>query len=807
VRDEHVDVVVVGSGFGGSVAAYQLASAGLSVVVLERGRAHPPGSFPRRPAEMANAFWDPEQRLYGMYDVWSFDGCGSVVASGLGGGSLIYANVLLRKDEHWFVHDEPVAGGGYESWPVTRAELDPHYDAVERMLGATPYPVEHPAYAHTQKTIALRDAAMELGLDWRLPPLGISFAPEPGARPGLGLPIPEPEYGNVHGAPRRTCRLCGECDIGCNDGAKNTLDHTYLSAARHRGADLRTLSEVRGVRQTTDGYAVDYVTHELPRDGTDNGRRNEHRGTATRTIGCDRLVLAAGTFGTTYLLLRSRAGLPALSGALGTRFSGNGDLLTFLLRAKDRSRTREIGASHGPVITSAIRLADRADDPHESGRGGYIEDGGHPGFVDWLADRADLRADVVRAARFVIERIWARLTRDANMSAEIAGLFRDTGLSASSLPLLGMGRDVPNGQLRLRGGKLDLRWSPEASAEHFDRLRGTMGRIADVLGADHVGLPTWVSKQFITAHPLGGAPMGRHPGEGVCDSYGEVFGHPGLFIADGAAMPGPVGANPSLTIAALADRMATRMLEARAPRPRQESAPVEATTTATPSPTPAPPTAPTSPTARTAPTVPTGPTVPTSLSFEEEMAGFVVPGATDPRAGEADQDTGREPFSFRLRIDVDDVDGFLAEPEHLARAWGSVRTPGPQGQRPVERGWFNLFVPGTTPRSRRMRYRLWFTDAGGRPRTLVGRKDVDDGPISRMWRDTSTLYVRLLHGHVPPQGDADAVVVGAGTLCLEPKDLVATLRSFSTEGPHGLAALARFGTFFVGELWDVYGPR
>jgi cholesterol oxidase len=753
--NEHVDVVIVGSGFGGSVAAYRLACAGLSVVVLERGRAYAPGTFPRSPTDMGKAFWDPNEGLYGMYDVWSFSGCASVVSSGLGGGSLIYANVLMRKDERWFVHEQPVAGGGYETWPVTRAELEPHYDAVEEMLGATTYPLGHPGYADTPKTLAMRDAAAELGLDWRLPPLAISFAPSRGAEPGLGLPIVEPSYGNLHGMPRRTCRLCGECDLGCNDGAKNTLDHTYLSAARHRGADLRTLHEVRVIRpRPGGGYAVDYVRHP-----SGSGIRT------MRTIRCDRLVLAAGTFGTTNLLLRNRTSLSRLSGTLGTRFSGNGDLLMFLLRAKDRSRVRTIDASRGPVITSAIRLADDLDGAG-GGRGAYIEDGGHPAFVDWLVEGADVWNEVGRATRFLIDRIYARLTRDSNLSAEIASLVGNGELSSSSLPLLGMGRDVPDGRIRLRGGKLDVQWDPKTSEEHFDRLRKTMRRIADVLGAESAGLPAWLAKRIVTVHPLGGAPMGRHPGEGVCDAYGEVFDHPGLFVADGAALPGPVGGNPSLTIAALADRLAIRLLERMNPG--------KAVTAAPPGP------------ART------------SLSFREEMAGSVALRGTGQSHGDG--------LSFHLTINVDDVDLFLSEPDHLAQAEGHLDAAFFGGRCPVERGWFNLFVAGSTPDRREMRYRLWFTDDEDRPHTLVGWKDIHHGPATRLWHDTTTLFVHLLRGHIAEGEDAGARMDGAGVLHLQPTDLAATLSSFRAEGPNGITALARFGRFFVGQLWDVYGP-
>jgi len=788
---EHVDAIVVGSGFGGSVAAYRLAEAGLSVVVLERGRSYPPGSFARTPAQMSRAFWDPDARLYGMFDVWGFRGFDSVVASGLGGGSLIYANVLMRKDEHWFVREQPLPGGGYENWPVTRADLDPHYDAVEKMLGAVPYPLDHPVYAHTPKTRAMRDAAAELGLEWRLPPLAVSFAPAPGAEPGIGLPVETPSYGNLHGARRTTCRLCGECDIGCNDGAKNSLDHTYLSAAVHHGADVRTLHEVENIRPLPrGGYAVDYVRHRP--DDPDAPRE------PVRTMTCDRLVLAAGTYGTVYLLLRNREAFPAMSGALGTRFSGNGDLLTFLLRATDRGRARPLDASRGPVITSAIRLPDDADGVPGAGRGGYIEDGGYPGFVDWMVEGADIGDVVARATRFLLERFTGFFASapDTNLSRELSELIGSGALSVSSLPLLGMGRDVADGELRLRDGRLDAKWSVATSEAYFERLRKTMQRIADVLGADYADHPAWFRKRIITVHPVGGAPMGRHPGEGVCDPYGEVFGYPGLYIADGSIMPGPVGTNPALTIAAMADRMCSRLLAARHGVSPTGSGP--ASTGAGPAGRSGGKAMGDRGTAGARADRRAGRDRP-SLSFTEEMKGFYRPGVRNPGS------TG-ERFSFRLTITVDDVDRFLADREHLARAEGWIDAEACGGRRPIHRGWFNLFAPGGAPDRRLMRYRLYFADGEDRPRTLSGWKNVFHGPLTDIWPATTTLYFRILDGHVPEGEDDMAPIVGAGTLTIELADFVRQLASFRAEGPGGLAALHRFAKFFAGNLWEIYGP-
>src|SRR5712691_4691077 len=792
---EHADVVVVGSGFGGSVSACRLAQAGLGVVLLERGKSYPPDSFPRTPAQLSQAFWNPADGLHGLFEVWRFNGCDAVVSSGLGGGSLTYANVLLRKDEHWFVDKDPLPNGGYESWPVTRADLDPHYDEVERMLGATPYPLDEPGFTATPKAHALRDAAAELGLSCQLPNLAVSFAPRPGAAPGLGLPIVEPDYGNLHGRPRSTCRLCGECNIGCNMGAKNSLDYTYLSAAQHYGADLRTGHEVKAIRpRESGGYEVDYIRHEPQNHERQNHEPAGHpeaEAQPTRIITCDRLVLAAGTFGTSYLLLRNRPYLRNLSAALGTRFSSNGDILSFLVNAKNLDRARPLDASRGPVITTAIRLADEHDGPGERGRGAYIEDGGYPVFIDWLVEASHVPGNSRRLARFAFERLHSIVARshETDISGEISQLIGPDALSTSSLPLLGMGRDVPDGLLWLRGNRLDLHWTTETSEAYFERVMATMRRIAAVLGAHYVDNPMWLNKRIVTVHPVGGAPMGRDRTVGVCDPYGEVFGHPGLYVADGAVMPGSVGPNPSLTIAALADRMCTRLLEQRSGTTGKGGRPGGTIAAANGKHRP-----------------PGHRPDKTSLSFTEEMSGTCTPIAR-PGIFAAPGQGRPVPISFRLTITADDVDRFLNETEHTARAEGWIDAVIFGGRRQVQRGWFNLFAPDGAPDRRLMRYRLQFSDASGQPRTAIGQKDIFHGPPSQIWPDTSTLHVKLLKGLVAEGEDDDACVQATGTLHLRLTAFARQLTTFRTKGPHGAVALERFGRFFAGQLWDVYGPQ
>ena len=510
---ERFDVVVVGSGFGGSVVACRLAQAGASVLVLERGQPWPPGSFPRTPRQWRGALWDPPKGRHGLFEYQRFDGIDALTASGLGGGSLIYANVMLRKDAGSFAAD---------GLPIEPGELDAQYDAVAEMQ----QPERYPWADRTPKTRGLLAAAELAGLEAELPPLAVAF----GRRPGEPF---DDGAGNLHGAPRETCRLCGACDVGCQFGSKHTVDFTYLSAAVRAGAQVRACCEATTLDRADGGWRVRYRQHLPARAG-----HPEHLldpvAHAEREVVADRVVLAAGTFGSTGLLLRNRVALPGLSPRVGRGFSGNGDLLMFL-----RNADRYLDPATGPVITAMARVGD-AESP--SGRGFLIQDAGAPAFSEWLWQALELPGDLWRAVR-------------RRSPAEAFGTARS---SAAMMPLLGMGRDVPGGRMQLRGDRLQLTWRGTASRAYFEGLEETARRMGETIGARVIRLGGRFAR-LLTVHPLGGCAMANDPERGVVDPFGRVFGCDELYVADGSILPGPAGVNPSMTIAALAERIAGRL--------------------------------------------------------------------------------------------------------------------------------------------------------------------------------------------------------------------------------------------------------
>ena len=563
------DAVVIGSGFGGAVAAYQLVrGTQLRVLLLERGMPYPPGSFARTPRGMRRSFWDPTAGLHGLYELWSFSKVRAVVASGLGGGSLIYVNVMLRKPPDTFGADP---SNDDMAWPVPHSELVDEYRDAERVMQPNPLPPEYlgadPLQDGVPKTEQFLDAARSAGLEPQLAPIAVTFRARRGRGRTDGPPSPGVPFGedNLHGRVRHTCTLVGECDLGCNQGAKNSLDYTYLDRFLKDGGDraqVFTCCEATRIEPAAGGYRVHYVEHAAAREIVARRRRahpagaelldpdtDDEAGPWSRAVTAKVVIVAAGTFGSTRLLLASRPGLPGLSAQLGRRFSTNGDLLTFARDCRDPGGDgwRDLAPSAGPVITAYAE--------HQSGgRRLWMEDAGGPALSEWLWQTAELPRDLWSQRRALGSLV--RGHHGGRISRIVARSFGSAAASSAMLPMLTMGQDVSGGRFRLQGDGLSLDWDPDgASSSYFRAAEDLSDRFARHLG----GRPTpplfarW--SRGVTAHPLGGCPMGHDIRTGVVDAHGEVFAYPGLFVADGSIMPGPVGPNPSLTIAALAGRI------------------------------------------------------------------------------------------------------------------------------------------------------------------------------------------------------------------------------------------------------------
>ncbi|KAA0097913.1 GMC family oxidoreductase [Mycolicibacterium sp. P1-18] len=550
------DYLVIGSGFGGSVMAATLAESPHQVCLLERGKAYPPGSFPRTPDGFAKNFWDPSEGLHGLFNVWSFDNVDAIVSSGLGGGSLIYANVMLEKPAEWFTQPRP--DGPDETWSFDHDDLLEHYEAVREFLHVGTMPTEFMATEST-KTRRFLDASEGAG---ELAPLAVRFHGTDGT-PAIGAPLPTEGYGSIFGTPRRTtCRMIGECDIGCNEGAKSSMDHTYISLAAYRGASVHARTEVRTIRVldgAPEGYRfeVTFVRHPAWAEGQPRNTKS----VGTHTIRAKRVVLAAGALGTTYLMLmnRTRLALPANS-PVGERFCDNGDHLAVAVPLRD---TQDFAANEGPVITAYRRFETTSD----AGDGRppvrmYLQDGGVPTIMVWVLQMLGARGLVSRLVAKGTQYVWQRVTNtnDNNVSAELSEILGVSPPLARSLPLLGMGEDVANGRLRVdKKGTLVNSWTPADSRHHFSAMRVRINDLSRHLGGQWKAKPDVPTERTVTVHPLGGCPADTSRFAGVVDSFGRVRGVPGLWIADGSVMPGPVGANPSLTIAAFARRAAMEL--------------------------------------------------------------------------------------------------------------------------------------------------------------------------------------------------------------------------------------------------------
>jgi len=523
--EDAYDAVVVGSGFGGGITACRLAERGWRVCLLERGRRFGPGDFPDRPQQAPRMFFHARHNPGGFFDLRLMRDVAVMTGAGVGGGSLVYANVQLRAPDDVF--DDP-------AWPaaIDARSLRPYYDRTEDAL----QPRETPAEPALPKIRAFDAMAARAGLTATRLPIAVHFGSD--------------RRHPFSGVPQQGCDNLGRCDIGCPRNARNTVDITYVARAESHGAEVYPLHEVLRI--------------DAPEN--DGGQwRVGFRDLQYRTAGEVRapvVVLAAGALGSTRLLLKNRRRLRRLSPALGTRFSGNGDALSLAIdpAAEGVSGAR---ADFGPTMTSRIDL--NADEQF------MVADGGLPAnFGGLLAivrginaitglGRVALVAKNAAAKAGLSDRPVTH--RNMTLSKRMAAPIGDT------LIFLNIGRDAADGRMRLTPlfGCFDIRWSKDASAALFERMRRMAGSLAEAAGAtSFFALDAGPLGKFITVHPLGGCPMSDDPRAGVVDDHGKVHGYDGLYVLDGSIVPTALGVNPSKTIAALAERGVEGLIAERA---------------------------------------------------------------------------------------------------------------------------------------------------------------------------------------------------------------------------------------------------
>jgi cholesterol oxidase len=519
--ETHYDVVVVGSGYGGGVAASRLARAGKRVAVLERGREFLTGEFPRRFPELREQLQVTGRRVRmgvatGLYDVRLGEDMHVLVGCGLGGGSLINAGVALQPDPRVLrdpVWPDEIAGDGL---------LDQAYACAARWVR----PARDPRAAeHTKYQALLRSGAALPGGRLVSAPVAVSFEATV----------------NPAGVSQPACTRCGDCCGGCNVGAKNTVALTYLPDAARHGAEIFTLAKVRRVARSVDGRWQVLLERAEQSGGAP--------GPEVR-ISADIVVLAAGTLGSTEILLRSRHEGLAVSDRLGHGFSANGDIIAFGYGGK--TRVNAIGVGHparieGIEVGAAVSGQIEIEDAQELARSLTIQEGVLPSALAPL-----LPVLFIPNGRLL-----------GALQSLVSGVYK--GPFANLQTFFAVSHDSAAGRLVLDDDRVTLIWPKAHDEPVYQRLDAALAMLVQAAGGSYVKNPlagTMMGRQPATAHPLGGCGMGRDRAEGVINHKCQVFDagagpadvHRGLYVMDGSIMPRSLGVNPLLTITALAER-------------------------------------------------------------------------------------------------------------------------------------------------------------------------------------------------------------------------------------------------------------
>ncbi|WP_433409214.1 FAD-dependent oxidoreductase [Saccharomonospora azurea] len=515
-RDVDYDVVVVGSGFGGSVAALRLTEKGYRVAVVEAGRRFADDEFASTSWDLRRYLWAPSVGCFGIQRVHLLKDVMVLAGAGVGGGSLVYANTLYRPLRPFYTDRQWAHITDWES------ELAPHYDQAGRMLGVVTNPTVTPS-DEVMKKVA---ADMGVADTYRPTPVGVYFG-TPGER------VSDPYFGGV-GPDRVGCTECGACMTGCRVGAKNTLVKNYLYLAEQGGAKVIPLTTVTAVRPRGDGtYEVD-----LRRTGTVS-RRFRHTLTAAH------VVLAAGTWGTQRLLhdMRDKGVLPRLSSRLGELTRTNSEAI---VGAGRTSVDPDRDFSRGVAITSSFHPDPNTHiEPVRYGKGSNamsllqtVATDGASEVSRWRQVLRFVRKHPLQTLKLLNGYRWSERTVILLVMQSLDNsitTYTKKGWFGRRRYTSRQGHGAPNPTFIPAGHEANQR-----TAEHIGGIAGgTWGEVFDIP---------------LTAHFIGGAPIGTDPDSGVIDPYHRVFNYPNLHVVDGTAITANLGVNPSLTIAAQAER-------------------------------------------------------------------------------------------------------------------------------------------------------------------------------------------------------------------------------------------------------------
>lgn len=514
-KGEPYDFLIIGSGFGGSVAAMRLSQKGYRVAVLEAGKRWLPRDFPKSNWKISKYLWAPRLGCYGIQRITLLKGVMVLHGSGVGGGSLVYANTLMQPLPEVF---DDASWRGVVDW---QKELEPHYAMARKMLGVA----KNPALFEGEEALRRVSARMGAAESFHATEVGVYFGTP-------NVQVPDPYFSGM--GPKRTgCNFCGGCMVGCRFGAKNTLDQNYLYFAEKWGADIFPETTVTKILPTEAGYDLETKTTTA----LFGGRRTR--------FSAKRVIVAAGVLGTVQLLLRNRdqyRTLPNISRLLGERVSTNGESLlgaTSFEAHRELSRGIAIGAAFHP---NSLTKIESVRYPSGSGAMRLL---GVPLTADgtWLTRPFKLLA-----------RICARLPR-------ILRLWRVSDWARSTVILLVM--QSVDQHLRLRLGKSlrGLKFKGETTDKPIPSYLPLAQEAAQLLAEEIKGEAQNIVSEVVlrtpaTAHILGGCVIGDSPERGVIDHRHEVYGHKGLYVCDGSVISGNLAVNPSLTITALAERFA-----------------------------------------------------------------------------------------------------------------------------------------------------------------------------------------------------------------------------------------------------------